>query len=681
VSNPFVTIHSTAWQRARDGLDLGRSRVWKVFALLAAGAGAAAAAAIGGASSWAGLGGGACALASLTLLPALLRRDAAATAVLTALAFGIGGGGAALSNSVTLPQPPPRWTVEEHPLLETQAAPREAAPASRRHERVCAPGPADDAGTEPTGGARTELAYVKKAIYDYDELIVEPLPFGPLIKDDLRSGVPRSLYDVQQALERHRPLLKACYRWARFRRPGLQGLVAIRLELGYLGVAATAQARAETRGGAELAGCVRDVLLGLQVPPYPFRRADVQVRIGFRPSGQIHPPRPPARPRATRAAPVLPGGCVQVPDLPPDRLKATRPLLVVDDFDQAQQRVMDHRVFLERLERWRRGERPRPVRQPRILMWHTSCGYVHPGKDTLIAVVRRNMGRYRQCYRAALKRRPGLRGRVTVQAVVQRLGSVTAAIQSSTVGDPTLERCLQRAVEELWFVPPGQLLILGVPLTLRPADASGGQVAALARRATVARIERGATARRRAGDSLGALRLYRALLHQRAHHLRACSWHVGALEAAQEAEGWQGARVTREAGELAEHLRRRRRGPGDAACRRRAAAALAGLATRPHLLARRARTTAFKEAAVRRYRWLVSLRPALTNVVKLRFYLAEALYGLGHHDEAAVHYAAVARTPGEHMQEAALGLAHCRRLSWHRAQSLAPSSSITTAVP
>ena len=78
------------------------------------------AAALGAAPAWAGVAGGAGALAASSLLPALLRRDAAATVVLTAISIGLGCAAAcAAALSLQPPHPAPRWTVEKHPLLET----------------------------------------------------------------------------------------------------------------------------------------------------------------------------------------------------------------------------------------------------------------------------------------------------------------------------------------------------------------------------------------------------------------------------------------------------------------------------------------------------------------------------------------------------------------------------------
>lgn len=71
------------------------------------------------------------------------------------------------------------------------------------------------------------------------------------------------------------------------------------------------------------------------------------------------------------------------------------------------------------------------------------------------AVVRRNFGVFSFCYESALKRVPGLQGRVAVRFVIPRDGVVTEAVdEGSDLPDAEARRCVIQSFVGLSFPPP-----------------------------------------------------------------------------------------------------------------------------------------------------------------------------------------------------------------------------------
>ena len=67
------------------------------------------------------------------------------------------------------------------------------------------------------------------------------------------------------------------------------------------------------------------------------------------------------------------------------------------------------------------------------------------------------LGRVKRCYRAALKKTPGLFGMIAVGMRVAPDGKVgERSVALSTLGDPGLEGCVVEAFEGLTVPPPGE---------------------------------------------------------------------------------------------------------------------------------------------------------------------------------------------------------------------------------
>jgi len=81
-----------------------------------------------------------------------------------------------------------------------------------------------------------------------------------------------------------------------------------------------------------------------------------------------------------------------------------------------------------------------------------------------LTVLLANAKRLQRCYERALTYRPGVRGRVVLQLDIAETGVVTrATTTSSTLDDPTLERCLASAAATTRF-PAGPARHREVPI-------------------------------------------------------------------------------------------------------------------------------------------------------------------------------------------------------------------------
>jgi hypothetical protein len=86
--------------------------------------------------------------------------------------------------------------------------------------------------------------------------------------------------------------------------------------------------------------------------------------------------------------------------------------------------------------------------------------------------MRLNMGRFRGCFDAALRRRPGMSGRVTLRFTIDRSGLVSKARAVTLMSDRDLARCLTSKTYELAFsLPVYGVVDVSYPLVLTPPEA------------------------------------------------------------------------------------------------------------------------------------------------------------------------------------------------------------------
>lgn len=95
-------------------------------------------------------------------------------------------------------------------------------------------------------------------------------------------------------------------------------------------------------------------------------------------------------------------------------------------------------------------------------------------KELIRRVIRAEIGTVKACYEAELSRTPDLSGRVTVRFIIGLLGSVLKAeVQSSTLGNEDVERCLTAAVLGMKFPKPSGdgIVVVSYPFVLRVSEA------------------------------------------------------------------------------------------------------------------------------------------------------------------------------------------------------------------
>ena len=76
------------------------------------------------------------------------------------------------------------------------------------------------------------------------------------------------------------------------------------------------------------------------------------------------------------------------------------------------------------------------------------------------------------CYERALKRNPGLSGKISVRIEINTVGRVTTVgIESDSIGDPTVTACVKATMKRLRFPPPegGDIAEVIVPFVFQAA--------------------------------------------------------------------------------------------------------------------------------------------------------------------------------------------------------------------
>ena len=88
-------------------------------------------------------------------------------------------------------------------------------------------------------------------------------------------------------------------------------------------------------------------------------------------------------------------------------------------------------------------------------------------KTSVDMEIKRNMSRFRSCYQRALGRTPDLQGSILIQFSIASGGKVAGArVESSTMKNATVERCLLRHMYGLQFEEPvGGNVVFSYPFT------------------------------------------------------------------------------------------------------------------------------------------------------------------------------------------------------------------------
>ncbi|MBU1240205.1 hypothetical protein KKF84_09175, partial [Myxococcota bacterium] len=160
---------------------------------------------------------------------------------------------------------------------------------------------------------------------------------------------------------------------------------------------------------------------------------------------------------------------------------------------------------------------------------------------------RYNLGAYRECYRLALKRNPGLGGRFTFSGRGDRSGGFVFALEKSSVTEPSLQKCLMEALSRVKVLPlplssrlQMNLDSVSVRITLLLRSSRLRYQKPITGKSSASRIESAAQVSLAAGDGLLAASYYSALLKQLPDHARRCLWQVGLSKALLSALPWRG---------------------------------------------------------------------------------------------------------------------------------------------
>jgi TonB family protein len=98
-------------------------------------------------------------------------------------------------------------------------------------------------------------------------------------------------------------------------------------------------------------------------------------------------------------------------------------------------------------------------------------------KEVIRRYIRRSINQIRFCYEQQLARRPDLAGRVSIRFVISPSGAVTSSQSAgSTLGEPTVETCVARAVQRIAFPQPegGGVVIVTYPFMFQSAEGGDG---------------------------------------------------------------------------------------------------------------------------------------------------------------------------------------------------------------
>lgn len=485
-------------------------------------------------------------------------------------------------------------------------------------------------------------------IYDLKERLIEPLPFGPELKERIWTGLPRTQEELKETFGTVRDLLKRCYRWALLQRPGLRASLRIELEMDYFGVLSALAVEADTAEGSDLAGCAREVLQGLQdvQPLYTRRLTRAGVTVNFRPADTaVGSGEPPERPSAT----PLPESytlCMRLPEKPPvDRIRLGDPVWSIDD-------------------------RPPKDRGGRSF----TCSGLDFGLWPLMLALDYNLGTFRKCHSDALKRRPGLAGRVVFTVDADLGGGVTGVeVSESDLDDETVVTCLRDSLERVWSWPMGTVCTnlrrsfprMRVPFRLKPAKAMEVPPQPTPRPdgiLPIAELEAWAGERLSRGDGRRAVQAYALLLQHRPEHPAACRWHAAALRAAVSRAPWIDQRVFDALDRLARYLRSH---PDDdpQVCVGSLKETFWAIVEEPLGYTHRLWRHGFFQVSADRLRRILAVGDVLPADPNFRWYLACCLFRLGRYREALVEYERVSRDhpDAEKRKEARDSAEECRR--------------------
>ena len=90
-------------------------------------------------------------------------------------------------------------------------------------------------------------------------------------------------------------------------------------------------------------------------------------------------------------------------------------------------------------------------------------------KELIRRIVRRHLTEVKFCYEKERTRNPALQGRITLQFTIAPTGAVaTSIVQSTTLGNPSVEQCFAGAIRRWEFPKPqGGVVVVTYPFVLK----------------------------------------------------------------------------------------------------------------------------------------------------------------------------------------------------------------------
>ena len=486
--------------------------------------------------------------------------------------------------------------------------------------------------------------------YDFDPMPVEPYDYGPLVSERPRDSDPRSPGNIR--VHRRKEVFDACYRWARFRAPELQGIFRVSATVDFNGCAESVVSLDAAPGMEALARCVQDGIRHTLVDErFTPRITEASFTVVFRPSGQALPRDPPPRPpkpgpsETCRPAPHPPDASRDVIDI--GELELT-------DYSEAQARNERSAAFHKEYQQWvregRKGTAPRPEVEMDIGETYMPCASIQD-LSSIRETIGFNLGAYRRCLAQANQRHAGLTGRAEFTMRVAISGIVESVTPgSSQGGDPILESCLRASLANLWFdygfLHPSRgeasSVIFDIPFDLAVGEATSPRE--MPPDAEVSALDEWSYAMLKRGDGCRALGGFKRLLATAPGHPSLCHWYAGALKATQLVAPWiEDPRVIGAAEAFVQYTNEHTDDPALPLCIAEAWPNLVTMASRLHKLARLSHEDRLLSRAAERYRFLLSATLPPHRAAALHYFLAELLLLSETYDGAAANYAQAVR--------------------------------------
>jgi hypothetical protein len=386
--------------------------------------------------------------------------------------------------------------------------------------------------------------------YDLDDLVLDSSGDGPFIRDRPVASRPRRAEEIEATVQWRRRELTGCYRWALVRSPDLGGRMGLQIEVDEAGgmVTRVVEPVLEPR----LAGCVEDVLRGLELNLYTPRTTVLVGAIEFRRDGRLKktPPRGTRRPAIEPAA--SPGGRRQpvrpVPGLPLDHVAASEAIVKVDDYDVEQYQAEAQERHAVTLRAWERAGQRGPAPELEKISTGFSCGACRiwgADRETVSEAVDHNTGAYRRCLLEARTRRPSVSGAVPARMKFDGCGRVQSVELDDawTLQDDRFAACLRHTLSEVdvemgtYDGGEARVRVVVPPPPRAPPPTQDGAPPAFW--GTAENLEAWAGASALNGEHRHAWRHHAALLERLPTSPRACLWQVGALDARQALYPWE----------------------------------------------------------------------------------------------------------------------------------------------